>query len=238
MTSTAQQNDYWVDYFEKLYQNSNSWIDYGNERLQLQTFGATVEAIGTLHDRRVLDIGCGRGQLCRMAKLLGARDVVGVDMADNALKALRHVAPDIDWRAGDITSADFQKALGRFDAIVLLEVMQYLPVSKVISDLWSMLNPGGRIIAIYPNEDCPIVQRTVKRFDERYQPPRHNDVISSINSLEELELWSARGLAFADDQRALPYRLTSWDQCLPLHPVANRVQLLLQKKATRGHQTD
>lgn len=226
---TAQQ--FWVDYFERVCKDGPAWIDYSNERVQLQTFGAVLEVTDSLQDRRVLDIGCGRGQLCRLAQVLGARSVTGVDLAASALDTLRSTHPSIDWRAGDVTDAAFRSELGGFDVIYSLESMQYLPVPTVLDWIVDMLAPGGRFVAVFPYDDCPIVRRTIDRFEGRYVPPALAEV-TSWGARAEGIVWGVRGLRFGADQRIAAYELSQWTNEPMWDSPPNRIQLAVQKVGT------
>ncbi len=63
---------------------------------------------GDLEGSRVLDAGCGNGILGIAAKLLGAAEVVGVDIDPMAVQVAernaRRAKVDIAWRHADVTS--------------------------------------------------------------------------------------------------------------------------------------
>lgn len=65
-------------------------------------------AKGDLADRRVLDAGCGAGVLAIAATLLGADEVVGVDVDPEAIEVARRNARklglSIEWRVADVGS--------------------------------------------------------------------------------------------------------------------------------------
>lgn len=219
---------YWIEYFERECKDGPAWIDYSNERVQLQTFGAVLEVSDSLLDRRVLDIGCGRGQLCRLSQVLGARAVTGIDLASAALAKLAVDHPDIEWRGGDFTDATFRRELGTFDVIYSLESMQYLPVPVVFDWIADMLAPGGRFVAMFPHENCPIVQRTIARFEGKYAPPSLAELTSWATRTPGIH-WAMRGLRFVDDQRTAPYELSPWTTRASWDLVPNRIQLVIQK---------
>ena len=223
------QDRYWVEYYESLSKTGPQWLDYSNERVHLQTFGTVIEIADRLIGRRVLDIGCGRGLLCRMAHVLGAASVTGVDIVEAEMQKLAEANPEITWRAGDVTDATFRSSLGRFDAAYLLEVMQYLPVPQMFDWLWEMLDPGGMIVAVFPFEDCPIVKRTVARFDGRYVPPPMAEIAAWAKRIPDLESWAVRGMHFQEDQRIAPYALTPWTQEATWPVAPNRIQLVIKK---------
>jgi putative methylase len=68
--------------------------------------------------KRVLDLGCGTGRLALGAALLGAKEVVGVDIDKEAVKmaavnAAKLGAENVQWVAADIDAIT-----GRFDTVL------------------------------------------------------------------------------------------------------------------------
>lgn len=224
------QREYWTEYFERACRDGSDWVDYSNQRVYLQTIGAVLEVSDCLLGRRVLDIGCGRGQLSRLSQVLGASAVTGIDLAADALKILASSYPSIDWRAGDLTDPEFRSDLGTFGVIYALEVMQYLPVPETLDWLSSMLEPGGRFIGMFPYEGCPIVQRARDRFEGRYQPPSLQAITQWAAKSGDVATWALRGMRFQEDQRVAPYELLQWAQDPSWDVPPNRIQLIIQKK--------
>jgi SAM-dependent methyltransferase len=103
-----------------------------------------VQALGP---RSVLDAGCGTGRVGAELARRGIA-VIGVDLDPGMLAAARAKAPDVDWRLGDLATAD----LGRsFDVIVMAgNVMIFLtPGSEgaVVRNMARHLAPGGALVA-------------------------------------------------------------------------------------------
>ena len=100
---------------------------------------------------RVLDIGCGSGEVTRaVGRLVGADGtVVGIDGSAAALAAAEAVRDstvykNISYLLGDLS--ELQPEMGRFDCIVGRRVLMYVPKpERVIAKLVSMLRPGGGI---------------------------------------------------------------------------------------------
>jgi ubiquinone/menaquinone biosynthesis C-methylase UbiE len=101
---------------------------------------------------RVLDAGCGSGDVSLMAcGMVGAGgEVTGVDVSESALAAARNKADD-----GRVSSARFVRAdinglpqgMGRFDVIVGRRVLMYQKDPARCADaLIGHLEPGGRMI--------------------------------------------------------------------------------------------
>lgn len=73
---------------------------------------------GDISARRVLDAGCGNGVLGIAAQLLGAAEVVGIDVDEDAIRTAernaQQVGADVVWRKGDIAEIREQ-----FDTVVM-----------------------------------------------------------------------------------------------------------------------
>ena len=96
--------------------------------------------------RRVLDVGCGEGQVSRRAVALGA-DVVGLDPT----RAQITVAKE---RAGGPAYAraladDLPCRTGSFDAVVMCLVIEHIdPIEPCIHEIARVLAPGGRFLLL------------------------------------------------------------------------------------------
>lgn len=105
--------------------------------------------IGITPGARVLDVGCGNGDLSRfVAGLAGpSGEVVAIDRSEQALAVAQATDTDlgvahIQYRAVDL-SRDLPD-LGRFDAIVGRRVLMYLPdAAKALERLATMANPNA-----------------------------------------------------------------------------------------------
>ncbi|MBX9933050.1 MAG: class I SAM-dependent methyltransferase [Methylobacterium sp.] len=104
--------------------------------------------IGIAPGMRVLDVGCGNGDLSRfVAQLVGpAGEVIALDRSAEAMATSHaadvgpHSAP-IHYRQADL--ADALPDLGRFDAIVGRRVLMYLPdATATLARLGAFAKPG------------------------------------------------------------------------------------------------
>ncbi|MEO8027621.1 MAG: class I SAM-dependent methyltransferase [Bryobacteraceae bacterium] len=103
--------------------------------------------LGVAPGSRLLDVGCGAGQLALIAARAGAR-VTGCDIATNWLEKARERAAaerlDIQFEEGDAEALPYEN--GEFDAAVSLVGAMFAPQpERVAAELVRVCRPGGMI---------------------------------------------------------------------------------------------
>jgi SAM-dependent methyltransferase len=227
--------EFWETHYRDLFARGPSWLDYSNEQVQLTTLGLCLDASGAVAGRDCLDLGCGRGQFARVLASAGAR-VTAVDLLDEVIARQRVVSPDITWRAGNLVDATFVAGLGAFDRVFLLEVLQCVPWLDVLRAVWGHVRPGGRLIAMVPCGDCPIVQRVIARHEGVFSAPAQAELADALSKLIDSEYWRVRGLTFASDQSLAPYLVSGWTHQPSWPSPPNRLQFVVQKRSAEGPQ--
>ena len=105
---------------------------------------AIIEAVGECAPRRVLEVGCGPGELAeRIATELGA-EVVAIDIAVRMVELA--CSRGVDARVGDVQELPF--AEGEFDCAVAAWMLFHVPdLDLGVRELARVLRPGGRLVA-------------------------------------------------------------------------------------------
>lgn len=97
---------------------------------------------------RVLDVGCGNGDLSRLVAMLAGPEgeVVGIDRSEEALALARAMTPQVQAAPIHYHPVDLGGELpnlGTFDAIVGRRVLMYLPdAAKTLARLAQLAKPG------------------------------------------------------------------------------------------------
>jgi SAM-dependent methyltransferase len=103
------------------------------------------EAVAEVAPRRVLEVGCGPGELAaRFQGELGA-DVVAIDISPRMVELAR--TRGVDARVGDVVDLPF--AAGEFDCAVAAWMLYHVSdVDRALGELARVLRPGGRLVAV------------------------------------------------------------------------------------------
>lgn len=137
-TQDALKDDLWEDHASWWIEGFTEGADpeYVEQILPL----AAAELEGA---NRVLDVGCGDGQVARLASSLGAHLVVGIDPTWNQVV----VAAERGGGVGIARATSHQMPFGdeSFDAVVACLVFEHIEdVDDAIAEVARVLQPGGR----------------------------------------------------------------------------------------------
>jgi 2-polyprenyl-3-methyl-5-hydroxy-6-metoxy-1,4-benzoquinol methylase len=140
--------DYVRDYFDR---HAHEWVEaaydadvrfpVGSERVRLAIEGV---ASAMQEGSRLVDLGCGGGQLCIHAAHLGWT-VVGIDNAPAMIEESRANAGEleIEWRVAAYDESGLPA--GAFDAVTAMGLIEYVPDDDpLFAEAARLLRPGGR----------------------------------------------------------------------------------------------
>ncbi|GIF22071.1 SAM-dependent methyltransferase [Actinoplanes tereljensis] len=117
------------------------------ERMVLTLISEVPEGAG-----RVLDAGCGTGNLTRALRAREPGEIVAVDMSPVMLERARRKNPGATHLRVDL-DGDLAELPGTFDAIVCGNVLYSLAdPARSMALLISRLNPGGRLVVTTPRD--------------------------------------------------------------------------------------
>lgn len=135
-------------------------------------FIRALRLAGPLHGKRVLDIGCGRGELLYYCALKGAERVCGVDYSSAAIEIAQSTLQRIPASLGVFTHAfcaDFSKHRFKetFDIIFMIDIIEHLTPEQVergLNAIGNILSPRGQLIITTPNHYYESYLSPLKRF--------------------------------------------------------------------------
>ena len=130
-------------------------------------------------DLRVLEIGCGTGEL--IAEIKG-RDKVGIDFSPAMIAEAKKNHPGIDFR---VMEAENLALEGQFDLIVISNVVGYLSdVQATLEELHKVCHERTKVIVSYYNYVWqPILNLTEKLGLKKKTPPQNWLSRNDLNNL-------------------------------------------------------
>lgn len=119
-----------------LYDQKHSFVSkYGNH---------LIELLAPKQNEKILDLGCGTGDLAKKLFDLGV-NVVGVDKSLNMIHQAKEKYPEITFIENDATNLEF---VNEFDAVFSNATMHWVnPPKKALQSIHQSLKKDGRFVA-------------------------------------------------------------------------------------------
>jgi SAM-dependent methyltransferase len=131
--------------------------------------------------RRVLEIGCGPGQLTALLLEQGVEHYVGLDFSSRAIAMARRNAPAGHFVVGDARTTTLHSEV-EHDVVICTEVLEHMHDDL---EVVSRFRPGKRCIYSVPNFTYPSHVRYFRDADEviaRYGPFFHDLDVMTFKS--------------------------------------------------------
>jgi len=170
---------------------ARAWFDHANFHLKEIYRTRLRNVLRYKAQGDLLDVGCGMGDFCGLAKEAGFR-VFGTEFSDQYADIAKRRAGAEHIYVGRLQEIDFKNKT--FDVISLWHVFEHLPDPlPTLLSLKGLVKPGGLISIEVPN-----VEQNRKRL--MYQVDIED---YPIDRLEHLFYYSGRALQFACEQAGL-----------------------------------
>ena len=119
-----------------LYQSSHAFV--------WQKAADLIDLLSPKPGERILDVGCGTGQLTAQIAARGA-DVIGIDRSPEMIGQARRNFPQIRFDVGDATAFALDRPV---DAVFSNATLHWVkPPEAAAGRLFAALRPGGRFVA-------------------------------------------------------------------------------------------
>ena len=118
--------------------------------------------LGNLHGKRVLDFGCGEGDLTTLLAGMGAK-VTGVDISPDLIRLAKEQCrldgtdKQVRFEVRDLSEKPFKK--DSFDFVVCNTVLHHVDIKKILPNIIESLCHNGVVIMVEPVAFLPWLQR-------------------------------------------------------------------------------
>ena len=107
-------------------------------------------AVAEIEPRRVLEVGCGPGELAERIQRELQCEVAALDVSERMVELAR--ARDVDARVGDVQELPFED--GVFDCAVAAWMLYHVPrLDQALAELARVVRPGGRLVTVTNSHD-------------------------------------------------------------------------------------
>ena len=140
---------------------------YNNKHAFVYQYGeALVELLDPKPYEKILDLGCGTGELTEKIKEKGSL-AIGIDSSAEMIIKAKEKYPLISFEAMDAATMNFEN---EFDAVFSNAVLHWIKESeKVVTSIYRSLKEGGRLVAEFggKNNVKNIVNALELSFEKR-----------------------------------------------------------------------
>jgi 2-polyprenyl-3-methyl-5-hydroxy-6-metoxy-1,4-benzoquinol methylase len=162
------ESSFYEDYYR--HENGHWWF-----RWRYELITKLVRSLKNKPEFRILDAGCGTGQMTKRLEALG--EAVGLDSAQEAIDYARSRGVECLVR-GSITAPPF--ADGSFDCVLALDVIEHVDDDiGILLSLYQVIKPGGHLIITVPAFDTLWSEHDeINHHKRRYRSPRLRHLIA------------------------------------------------------------
>ena len=118
---------------------------YTGEATPLDARVPLIAAVVEAAPARVLEVGCGWGELAEMVAAETGAEVVATDLSPRMVELARERG--VDARVADVQELPFDD--GEFDVAIAAWMLYHVPdLDRAAAELARVLRPGGRLVAV------------------------------------------------------------------------------------------
>jgi len=129
---------------------ASDYLDFfesARDRVRRDLLDAIILELLQPVEKCILDLGCGEGYLVRTLKTLGAKKVVGLDVAEKLVLEAKRKNPQGDYRLFDICRDEIEETAA-FDSVIANMFLMDVPDLRLVyRKICKWLRPGGQFVA-------------------------------------------------------------------------------------------
>lgn len=120
---------------------------------------------------KILEIGCGIGQNCKILGDMGVKEILGIDISEKSLEIARKMNPAHRFKFMDMK--DVNSNIGLFNGVISLASMVHIlqnELQSVLRNIFSIMTESGVFLAVLIcGNEYYVENREVVKYDESYK---------------------------------------------------------------------
>ncbi|BDD06981.1 class I SAM-dependent methyltransferase [Aureibacter tunicatorum] len=173
----TQDNNLW---YAKEYQEKHKYIYQNGKEL--------IKLLNPQKGEKILDLGCGTGELTYEIQQLGA-ETIGIDLSPEMITRAKHKFPEMNFRQVPAEKMSYHHS---FDAVFSNETIHWVTNQiQLTSKIYNALKQNGRFIAEFGSRgNCRKTIQAIKKMLVKLNKPERIELIQwyfpSISSYTDL----------------------------------------------------
>ena len=133
---------------------------------------AIIDLVGSTEGKKVLDVGCGTGDLVYYFSQSGAKRVVGIDIARRAIDYANRHNKNENVEYKEMNIYDLDKLNDKFDIVISDIVFNYISDFKIaMKNIYDLLDKKGIVVfsQLHPFSTAPLNGRLWSKNEEGHE---------------------------------------------------------------------
>ena len=163
------------EFYDQSFEESDHWKKHYTLSHYYPLWTIIADRIRSLGVNKILDIGCGPGQVARLLYDIGVKEYKGLDFSTARIAMARTVCPAYEFYCADVFKDDLLETYD-YDCVLIMEFLEH--VDQDI-DLLTRVRPGTPVLATVPNFAH---EGHVRHFNSVAEvESRYSSVLSQLN---------------------------------------------------------
>ena len=136
-----------AEFYDAMYESNAHWNDHYTQSRYYPLWTVILDRIGALSCVRILDIGCGPGQVACLLRDAGIPVYTGIDFSPARVRRARSICPEYDFQVADVFETTVFQT-DQYDCVLMMEFLEHVERDL---DAIGRIRSGAAVIATVPN---------------------------------------------------------------------------------------